>query len=413
MNEIDKEKQKEFYKIFNTQIKKNNRKNFNREKLNEYINICKKKIAQNAREYYILKKYDIRYNNNNDNDDKKEMVLINNNNNNNNSTTTSLPPPIYIALDDIYNYIKIAHDRTLHSGIKKTYSEVRKMVNNVKIKHVKIYVSLCFYCQNIKNKNKRNKEGIRIKSPIISKRFNQRAQIDLIDIKCLGMGDWRYVLNYQDNLTKFCILKPLSDKKNIVPLIMEIFNLFGAPKILHSDNGGEFRGKQFLEYFKRFWPEITLVRGKPYNPRSQGSVERANGHVKNMILACIHNNNVFNYDLRNILLYVQYVKNTTYNRTIKCTPYKALFGQDIIVEQKIENIFQQYMNNDDDDDDDSDNNNDTDSNNKDDDNIDNNNNLDIINRTQDIEFYRNNVFTNIKQAAENLITTTNKYSSNI
>ena len=70
-----------------------------------------------------------------------------------------------------------------------------------------------------------------------------------------------------------------------------------------------------------------------------------------MILACIHRGGILDFDLKKILLIVQYVKNTSYNRILKCSPYEAMFGQNVVVEQKIENIFQiqEYANNDDDD----------------------------------------------------------------
>ena len=323
--------QEEFYKLYEKYDNKS-RNNFNKDKINEYIEICKRKIPHHAKDYYVLKRFNVWSNSDG------ETFLINKNNN-------DTPPAVFISSDGIYKFIKKAHDRTFHAGIKKTYSEVRKMVNNVKIRHVKLYISLCYFCQNVKknNKNNKKKKKFSIKSPIISKSFNQRAQVDLIDVKGFGLGkEFSYVLNYQDNLTKFCILKPLADKhvNSIKISLMEIFNLFGAPKILHSDNGGEFRGKPLLDYFNRFWPNMTLVRGKPYNPRSQGSVERANGQIKDMILSCISNGI---YDFKSILLLVQYVKNTTFNRTIKCTPYYALFGQDVVVEQYIENIFSQMM----------------------------------------------------------------------
>ena len=266
------------------------------------------------------------------------------------------------------------------------------MIYNVKIKDVQLYISLCNYCQNIKN-NRRNKKNISsylVKSPIVSKSFNQRAQIDLIDIKALGVNECLYILNYQDNLTKFCILKPLPDKHlSIKQSLMEIFNLLGTPKLLHCDNGGEFRGKHLLEYFKTFWPDMKIIRGKPYNPRSQGSVERANGQIKDLILACI-TNGVMNYNLTDILLKVQYVKNTTYNRTIKCSPYKALFGQDVMIEQKIENLFPSL--------------NDIDDKN-------NENKIDIENRIQNVEKFRTDTFTNIKNEAHRSLSFTSSMTA--
>ena len=250
--------EEEFYKLYYRKESTTRcRKNFNKDKIDEYIEICKQKTPRNAKDYYIIKNFNVWSNN------EGEYFLINNNNNNNIDT----PPPVFISNDKIYQFIKQAHERTLHSGIKRTYAEVRKMANNVKIKDVWLYISLCYYCQHVKKNIKNNKKKIKfpIKSPIVSKCFNQRAQVDLIDVKMFGQKI-SYVLNYQDNLTKFCILKPLKDKRveSIKTSLREIFNLFGAPKILQSDNGGEFRGKLLTNYFKTFWPTMKWIKGKPY-----------------------------------------------------------------------------------------------------------------------------------------------------
>jgi len=52
---------------------------------------------------------------------------------------------------------------------------------------------------------------------------------------------------------------------------------WGIPKILQTDNGKEFYG-EFGEYLKR--NNIKHVRGRPYHPQSQGSVEAFNKTLK-------------------------------------------------------------------------------------------------------------------------------------
>jgi transposase InsO family protein len=60
---------------------------------------------------------------------------------------------------------------------------------------------------------------------------------------------------------------------------MDIFLLFGAPHILQSDNGSEFTA-QISSDLK----ELVIVHGKPRPPQSQGSVERANYDIKDMLV---------------------------------------------------------------------------------------------------------------------------------
>ncbi len=51
------------------------------------------------------------------------------------------------------------------------------------------------------------------------------------------------------------------------------------PEILHSDNGTEFLGK-CISLIKKYYKTIRIVKGRPYHPQSQGSVERGNGPFK-------------------------------------------------------------------------------------------------------------------------------------
>jgi transposase InsO family protein len=56
------------------------------------------------------------------------------------------------------------------------------------------------------------------------------------------------------------------------------------PNSLQSDNGSEFTA-QITSDLKELWPELVIVQGKPRHPQSQGSVERANYDIKDMLVA--------------------------------------------------------------------------------------------------------------------------------
>ena len=55
-------------------------------------------------------------------------------------------------------------------------------------------------------------------------------------------GDLKWILVYQDHLTKFVQLRPVTSKRapEIVYQLLDIFSIFEAPSILQSDNGREF-----------------------------------------------------------------------------------------------------------------------------------------------------------------------------
>jgi len=64
--------------------------------------------------------------------------------------------------------------------------------------------------------------------------------------------------------------------------LYQIFTTQGCPLILQSDNGKEFVNK-VIKKLKTLWPECILVRGRPRQPKTQGSVETANQDVHPMV----------------------------------------------------------------------------------------------------------------------------------
>ena len=76
-------------------------------------------------------------------------------------------------------------------------------------------------------------------------------------------GDFKWVMHYQDHLTKFSILRPLKSKRaaEVAYQLTDIFLLLGAPHILQSDNGREFTANIITE-LKLLWPELKLVHGR-------------------------------------------------------------------------------------------------------------------------------------------------------
>jgi len=54
--------------------------------------------------------------------------------------------------------------------------------------------------------------------------------------------DMKFILVYQNHLTKCVLLRYLHSKRadEVAYHLLDIFTTFGAPNILHSDNGREF-----------------------------------------------------------------------------------------------------------------------------------------------------------------------------
>ncbi|XP_055932896.1 KRAB-A domain-containing protein 2-like [Argiope bruennichi] len=78
-----------------------------------------------------------------------------------------------------------------------------------------------------------------------------------------------------------------------------------------------------IEQLLTYWPELKIVHGKPRHSQSQGSGERANQDVENMLASWMKDNKTikWSYSLR----FVQFMKNKVLHSGIKQSPFKAMF----------------------------------------------------------------------------------------
>lgn len=177
------------------------------------------------------------------------------------------------------------------------------------------FLGMCEVCAGKKTKRKR---GL-VTKPILHKQLNSRCQVDLVDMQSQEIQGKRFILNYQDHLTKFIQLRALSHKtaEEVAAHLKDIFLTFGAPCILHSDNGREFVNN-IIKCMKIHWPELQLVNGKPRHSQSQGSIERANQDVENMLAAWLIDKKTNQWP--DALPFIQFMKNRAYHAGIRMSP---------------------------------------------------------------------------------------------
>jgi len=72
------------------------------------------------------------------------------------------------------------------------------------------------------------------------------------------------------------------------------------------------------------WPGMKLVHGKPRHSQSQGSAERSNQDIRDMLVAWMSDNNTEIWSER--LRFIQSKKNRALHSGIKTSPYEATFG---------------------------------------------------------------------------------------
>ena len=82
-----------------------------------------------------------------------------------------------------------------------------------------------------------------------------------------------------DHFSKFHLLFPPKTKSSeevTQDLIGRVFNAFGLPSVLHSDNGSEFVS-EILNSTSIIWPgTCKIVNGSPGHSQSQDLVEQPN-----------------------------------------------------------------------------------------------------------------------------------------
>uniref|UniRef100_A0A8C4RCU6 Integrase catalytic domain-containing protein n=1 Tax=Erpetoichthys calabaricus TaxID=27687 RepID=A0A8C4RCU6_ERPCA len=227
----------------------------------------------------------------------------------------------FVHAKELFDILFSTHLSIGHGGRDRMIKQLNTLYKNITQAQIKMFLDSREPCQQ---KQKSAKKGNVVK-PIISSHFNSRCQVDLIDYQSQPDGKFKFLLVYQDHLTKFIVLKPLTSKRadEVAYNLLDIFLLFGAPSILHSDNGREFCNK-ILECVTQLWPEIKIVNGKPRHSRSQGSVERANQDIENMLTTWMADNQTNKWSEG--IQFVQFMKNRGYHSAIKRSPYEAMFG---------------------------------------------------------------------------------------
>lgn len=306
-----------FYECFNKLIneKNDNSVHLSSEKYNEIVSEIKNfksKGKKTNKSYRILKRYDI--------------VTI--------GGEEKLIFPLsldnsaflfYITNEHVYDVLHDVHLSIGHGGKHRMNTEVKKKYKNITQESILIYLKCCVSCQ-LKLKSKRKEVVVK---PMVFSEMNSRCQVDLIDMKSICDKEFCFIMVYQECHTKFVLLRPLKTNgvEEVAKNLIDIFCIFGVPMILQSDNGREFV-KNIIHCLKEMWESLKIVHGQPR--QSQGSVEKSNMDIQNMLITWMESKNSKSW--LEGLKFVQLKRNSTYNDAIKKSPYQAMFGHEINID---------------------------------------------------------------------------------
>ena len=197
----------------------------------------------------------------------------------------------FVKYGDLFDLIYESHVEIGHKGCDAMVKHVNRKYVNITYKEIQALLQCCRQCLE---KRKMKKKGLVVKSMVFHE-LNSRCQVDLIDYQTCPSEQYKFIMVYQDHLTKFCILRALKTKtaEEVAYNLLDPFTLLGAPVILQSDNGREFINR-IINSLKEMWSDLKLVSGKPRHSQSNGSVERANQNVENSLTTWMADNHTKN-----------------------------------------------------------------------------------------------------------------------
>lgn len=147
-----------------------------------------------------------------------------------------------------------------------------------------------------------------------------------IDIMKLPKSKHGYVaiLVIVDVCTGFILLRPIKDitAESIAPELWKLFNDFGFPRVVQSDNGPEFTSRVFKELIRI--SGVDHRRITPYQPRTDGKVERNIGTVKLVLAKLLHG---VHEDWPAFVPWAQSSINNKVSLLTGSTPFSLMFGR--------------------------------------------------------------------------------------
>ncbi|KFM71468.1 KRAB-A domain-containing protein 2, partial [Stegodyphus mimosarum] len=136
----------------------------------------------------------------------------------------------YVHTEELFDLLHDTHLKIGHGGRTQMEKKRQTKFKNVTKEIITLYLSLCKPCLT---KLSYPKNGL-VSKPLIFKEFNSRCQVALIDMQSNPDGEFKFILNSQDHLTKFILLRALKSKRaeEVAYQLLDVFSIMGAPNVL-------------------------------------------------------------------------------------------------------------------------------------------------------------------------------------
>lgn len=210
-----------------------------------------------------------------------------------------------------------------HKGITKTYNRIRQNFywDNMKT-DIQNYINQCLQCQTKKLVRVKTKQPMLITdTPFFS---FEKISMDIVGPLPETSKGNSYILTIQDHLTKFSLaiaLKSITSVQVADALLKYFICIFGAPKIILTDQGTNFTSNLMKRFTKQF--KIKQYRTTAFYPQANGALERS--HLVLIEYLKQYVNKFTEWD--ELLEYASFSYNTSIHESTGYTPYELVFGK--------------------------------------------------------------------------------------
>lgn len=231
--------------------------------------------------------------------------------------------------DEIEQALKDFHDSPLsgHQGVKRMIGRITDQFKWPGLtKDVKEYVKKCAVCQVTKHSPK-HKQPMTITTT--SRLAFEICSVDLVGPLPLTPDGFRYILTFQDDLTKyFGAAALINEEADTVArqFVSQVILRYGFPQVCRSDRGTQFLSALFTSVLKLLG--IKKRSTTSYRPSSNGALERSHRTLKSMIRAYADKDKT---NWPEFLEYIVFVINTSVNRSTGYSSHELLLGTKLVI----------------------------------------------------------------------------------
>ena len=221
----------------------------------------------------------------------------------------------------------ILHDSPMsggHFGVEKTLATIKKFWWSSLKTSVEKHIANCDRCAV------RSTPGIKRKAELlffsVHRAFRTLTSDILASVALAKKSRARYTLVMSNLFTKHAVTVALRDMAAATEanaIIDECILKFGAPDVIHTDQGSNFNSESMNDLCRIFMLEKT--RTTPNHPQGNGQVERISRVIAHTFSKyCAEKPQEWDV----YVPYITFVYNITVHRTIGATPYSMTFGRE-------------------------------------------------------------------------------------